>query len=91
MATKIALVAAIILPLWNIPLIVRIVQRKSSEDISLYWALGVWTCLALMAPSAFVSTDVVWRVFSVFNFILFSSVVVFVWLYRKGKAPIGGQ
>ncbi len=79
---KIALVAGIILPFFNIPLIVRIVQRKSSEDISLTWALGVWICIILMAPSAFRSEDIVWRVFSYMNVALFSLVMIFVLRYR---------
>jgi len=83
MIQKIALIAAIILPLWNIPLILRIVKRKSSADISMYWAIGVWVCLALMAPSSFFSKDLVWRVFSIINFALFSVVVGFVLAYRK--------
>lgn len=84
-AQKIALIAAIVLPLWNIPLIVRIVKRKSSKDISLYWALGVWVCFLLMAPDAFRSVDPVWRTFNIVNLILFSAVVVVVLVYRKGK------
>jgi len=83
MIQRIALVAAIILPFWNIPLIVKIIKRKSSKDISLSWALGVWTCLALMAPSGFVSNDLVWRVFNIINFIFFSLVVLSVLVYRK--------
>ncbi|MBU0650656.1 hypothetical protein KKC59_01955 [bacterium] len=83
MIEKIALVAAIALPLWNIPLIVRIIKRKSSADISLSWALGVWTCIVLMFPSAIRSTDIVWRTFSIFNIILFSAAVFFVLVYRK--------
>jgi uncharacterized protein with PQ loop repeat len=83
MIHKIALVAAIILPFWNIPLIVRIIKRKSSRDVSIYWAIGVWICFALMAPSAFVSQDLVWRVFSVFNIIFFSGVTIAVLAYRK--------
>ena len=85
MRQMIALIAGIILPFWNIPLIVRIVKRKSSGDISMFWVLGVWTCLALMAPSSFFSKDFVWRTFSIINFILFTLVVVFVLAYRKGK------
>lgn len=83
MVNKIALIAAVILPLWNIPLIVRIIKRRSSRDISIYWALGVWVCIVLMAPSAFTSKDPVWRVYNVINFVLFSLVVVFVLIYRK--------
>ena len=66
---KIALIAALILPLWNIPLILRVIRRKSSEDISIYWAIGVWICFLLMAPSGFVSSDYVWRTFNIVNFI----------------------
>lgn len=85
MIHKVALVAAVILPLWNIPLIVRIIKRKSSRDISIYWAVGVWVCFALMAPSGFMSEDLPWRAFNIVNFILFSLVVIFVLIYRKGK------
>lgn len=77
--------AAVILPLWNIPLIVRIVQRKSSKDISLWWALGVWVCLIVMAPSGFTSKDIVWKVFNIVNLILFSAVVVYTLLYHRGS------
>jgi uncharacterized protein with PQ loop repeat len=85
MIHKIALVAGIILPLWNIPLIFRIIKRRSSEDVSIYWALGVWVSLILMAPSAFVSKDPVWRTFSIINLITFTFVVIIVLRYRKRK------
>ena len=77
--------AAVILPLWNIPLIVRIVQRRSSKDISLWWALGVWCSLLVMAPSGFTSKDLVWRVFNIVNLVLFSAVVVFTLIYHRGS------
>lgn len=83
MLQKIALVAAVVLPFWNIPLITRIIKRKSSEDISLYWVFGVWICFALMAPTGFVSPDPVWRVFNIVNFIFFSVVLAVVLKYRK--------
>lgn len=83
MIQTLGLIAAIILPLWNIPLIVRIVKRKSSEDISLSWAAGVWTCLALMAPSGFQSEDRVWKVFNMVNIVLFSAVLITVFIFRK--------
>ena len=82
---KIAFLAAIVLPLWNIPLIIRIIKRKSSEDISIYWALGVWTCFLLMAPEAFRSSDLVWRTFNITNLIFFTTVVIVVLLYRKKR------
>ena len=77
------MVAAVTLPLWNIPLVVRIIQRKSSRDISLSWALGVWVSLILMAPSGFQSSDPVWRTYNMINLILFSVVAVVVLLFRK--------
>lgn len=85
MLEKIGLLAAVVLPLWNIPLITRIIRRKSSRDISLSWALGVWTCLVLMAPSGFVSKDMVWKVFNIVNLTLFSFVMMCVVLYRKER------
>jgi len=83
MIEKIALIAAIILPLWNIPLIARVIKRKSSRDISIYWVLGVWICFLLMAPAAFRSADVVWRAFNIMNLVLFSVVVFVVLAYRR--------
>ncbi|MCK5492863.1 MAG: hypothetical protein KAJ14_07120 [Candidatus Omnitrophica bacterium] len=85
MFQKIALISAVILPLWNIPLILRIVKRKSSVDISLCWAIGVWSCFALMMPAGLVSEDLVFKVFNVFNFFMFSIVTIFVFIYRKKK------
>lgn len=82
---SIAMIAGIVLPIWNLPLIVRVVKRRSSEDISMYWALGVWVCLFLMVPSALLSKDPVWRVFSVLNFTSFCFVVFFVLAYRKKR------
>jgi len=82
---KVGLVAAIILPLWNIPLIVRIIKRQSSEDISMWWALGVWVCILLMAPSGLRSQDIVWRTFNIVNLILFTAVVIITLRYRKTK------
>src|SRR3989338_4953771 len=78
------MVAAVVLPLWNIPLILKIIKRRSSRDISLSWALGVWVCILIMAPSGLTSTDQVWRTFNVVNLILFTGVVIVTLKYRKG-------
>lgn len=85
MIEKIALIGGIVLPFCNIPLIVRIIKRRSSEDISIPWAIGVWICLVLMAPDGFVSDDIVWKVYNIINFVLFSAVVITVLLFRKRK------
>lgn len=76
------LVAAVAMPLWNIPLIIRLEQRRSSKDISLTWALGVFGCILLMLPSGLSSPDPVFRVFSAVNSVLFAGVVVQVWRFR---------
>ncbi len=80
---KIALVAAVSLPLFNIPLIIRIIRRKSSRDLSLVWVLGVWVCILLMAPSGIRSEDIVWRCFNYANVFFFTMVVVVTLKYRK--------
>ena len=82
---KIGLFTAVILPFWNIPLILKIIKRRSSSDISLAWAVGVWVCVLLMAPSGFQSKDVVWRTYNIINFILFTLVFIVVLQYHKGK------
>lgn len=84
----IGLIASIILPLWNIPLMVKIIKRRSSDDISLGWLWGVWVCCVIMAPSGISSQDIVWRTFNIVNLILFTGVVIVVLKYRqkKGKA-----
>lgn len=84
MTKTIALIAALVLPLWNIPLIMRIIKRKSSRDISTYWALGVWSCFVLMAPEGFRSVDPVWKAFNIVNLIVFTGVVIIVLMYKKG-------
>ena len=87
---EIGLIAAIVLPLWNVPLIVRMVKRKSSQDISLSWVFGVWFSLLAMLPSGLVSQDVVWKTFNITNFVLFTCVVITACICRKkgwGRAP----
>jgi uncharacterized protein with PQ loop repeat len=80
-----ALAASIIMPLFNIPLIVKIIRRKSSDDLSLSWLFGIWGCMLLMLPWAFSTSDIVLRVFGITNFILFTAVVVTVLKYRHGR------
>ena len=76
------MVAAIVLPLWNIPLILNIERRRSSKDISLWWAWGIWGCLALMLPASLASPDPVFRIFGIINIVLFTAVVIQVLRYR---------
>lgn len=82
MIQELGMVAAVALPLWNIPLIRKIQRRRSSKDISLWWAWGIWGCLALMLPASLASADRVFRVFGIMNVLLFTAVVVQVLRYR---------
>lgn len=78
--------AAVILPLWDIPLMVRVVKRKSSQDISLIWAFGIWFTSVLMAPSAFISGNKLAIGFNVMNVTMLTGVLIVTIKYRKGKA-----
>ena len=82
---SIGMVAAVLLPLWNIPLMVRIWRRKSSQDLSLPWAFGVWGCLVAMLPAGLASSDAVFRIFTIANVALFTMVVVLVLRYRSWR------
>lgn len=83
MISILGMLAAIILPLFNIPLIVRIRRKKSSNDISLIWACGVFTCLLLMLPAAIISEDLTFKLFAMLNVVFFGGVVYHVLKYRK--------
>lgn len=82
----VSLIAAVVLPFFNIPLIVKIIQRKSSDDISMAWAVGVWVCIVIMFPSGLKSADIVWKAFNIVNLVLFTCVFVTVLKYRKRKS-----
>jgi uncharacterized protein with PQ loop repeat len=79
------LIAAIILPLFNIPLILRMIQRKSAEDISFIWVGGVWVCILLMIPSGLRSEDITWRAFNIMNVLLFTAVFIVTVKYKFFK------
>ena len=79
---KVGMVSAVALPLFNIPLILRLIQRKSSGDFSLSWAVGVWACIVLMTPHALRSSDATFRVFGAVNLVFFSAVTFLVLKYR---------
>ena len=82
---KIAMVSGVMLPLFNIPLIVRLIQRKSSEDLSVTWAVGVWVCIVLMTPQALRSHDMAFRAFGTVNILFFSVVAFLVVKYSRRK------
>jgi len=74
--------ASVLMPLFNIPLVYKIWKRRSSADISLLWSLGVWGSILIMLPASLISSDPVFRIFGVTNFVLFSSVVFSVLKFR---------
>ena len=80
--TALGLIAAIVLPFSNIPLMMTLERRKSSKDISLTWTIWVWVCLVAMLPSGIQSADPVFRVFTSINLVLFTGVLVQVVRYR---------
>jgi len=75
--------AAVMLPLFDIPLIVRIVRRRSSADISPVWAVGMWVTAVGMAPSAFISGDRTAIGFNIVNVVLLTAVLFAVVKYRR--------
>lgn len=77
------LAASLIMPLFNISLVRHVMKRKSSDDISLTWVVGVWGCIVVMFPAAITSPDPVFKVFGIVNLVLFSAVLVVVLKYRK--------
>jgi len=86
MIKTLGFISAIVMPLWNIPLMMRIIHRKSSEDISLWWLLGVWGCILMMVPAGIKSADPIWRTFTYTNTVLFTAVVVVTLRYRKKRS-----
>ena len=80
---KMGVVSAAVLPLFNTPLILKIIRRKSSSDMSLTWAIGVWVCIVFMTPQALRTNDLTLKIFGISNLIFFSFVVFFILKYRS--------
>jgi len=72
------MVSAVVLPFFNIPLIIRIIRRRSSQDISLVWVIGVWVCIIGMLPSGLSSADPIWVVYSMVNTVFFTATLAVV-------------
>ena len=82
-ARGVGLVAAVTLPFFNIPLIIRIQRRKSADDISLTWVLGAFSCMVLMLPSGLLSAEPVYRAYSMVNIVFFGTVVAQVLRFHR--------
>lgn len=82
MIKTVGMISAVLMPFFDIPLIVRIIQRRSSEDISLVWTFGIWICILGMLPSSLMSSDPILFWFAIVNTVLFTAVVVaVVWFH----------
>jgi uncharacterized protein with PQ loop repeat len=82
MIQTLGMVSGIIMPFFNIPLIVRIVRRRSSEDISLVWVVGAWICVMGMLPQSLRSPDPVLLTFGIVNGLFFTGVFVSVLFFH---------
>lgn len=74
MVQAVGIASAILMPFFNLPLMLRIIRRRSSEDISLVWVVGVWICVMGLLPSSLQSPDRILFAFGVVNAVLFSGV-----------------
>ncbi len=81
------LIASLVLPFFNIPLIIRMIRRRSADDISGLWCGGVMACLLLMLPAALASPDVIFRAFSIVNVVFFAGVSGIVAFFKLIKSP----
>lgn len=68
------MISGIVMPFFNIPLILRIIRRRSSADISLVWVIGAWICVMGMLPQSLQSADRVLRAFGIVNGLFFTGV-----------------
>ena len=76
-------VCAVTMPLWNIPLIIKICKRRSSQDLSLVWVIGVWLSIVGMLPSVLSSSDMVYKFFGIMNVTMFTCVTIVAIRFHK--------
>ena len=85
------MVSGILMPLFNLPLMLRIIRRRSSQDISLVWVVGVWFCVIGLLPSSLQSPDPILFAFGVVNALLFSGVFLSVLYFHPAIRKSGGR
>jgi len=90
MIQTLALLSGILMPFFNIPLIIRIVRRRSSQDISLLWVVGVWFCVIAMLPHSLQSPEPVLLGFGVVNALFFTGVLATVLYFHPSIRKIFG-
>lgn len=77
-----ATIAGGALPLFDLSLILYVIKRKSSKDISVLWAVGLWATSVAMAPAGIMSHDIASKAFNIVNVVMLSAVVFVVIKYR---------
>ncbi|HEX9453002.1 MAG TPA: hypothetical protein VGA27_01550 [Candidatus Binatia bacterium] len=82
MIQTVGMISGVIMPCFNIPLIVRIIRRRSSEDISLVWVVGAWICVMGMVPQSLQPPDSVLMTFGNVNGLFFTGVFVSVVIFH---------
>ena len=82
----VGVVASVILPLFNIPLILKIRKTGSSKDYSLTWTFGIMGCTLLMLPSVLSTHDIVFKAFGIINLVTFSTVMFYILKYHRRKS-----
>lgn len=89
MLKTIALIIGIILPFFNIPLIYRITKRRSAEDVSLVWSLGILVCFILMQPHAVIGGEKIFALFNTINifFLIIMNIQILRFHKPKSKNP----
>ena len=87
MSDWIGTIAAFLMPFFNIPMIMRLLKRKRSDDVSLLWIGGVWVCTLFMTPKALTTTDLAFRLFGISNIFFFTTVTFLVFYYRVKPGP----
>jgi len=78
-------VSSVVLPLFNIPLILKIRKRGSSKDYFLTWTFGIFDCLLLIIPSVLLMPHIVFKVFGIINLVTFSTVILYILKYYHHK------
>jgi uncharacterized protein with PQ loop repeat len=81
----VGVVASVILPLFNIPLILKIRKTGSSKDYSLTWTFGIMGCTLFMLPSVLSTNDIVFKAFGIINLVTFSTVMFYILKYHRHK------
>mgnify|MGYP003981196215 FL=1 len=81
----VGVVASVILPLFNIPLILKIRKTGSSKDYSLTWTFGIMGCTLLMLPAVLSTHDIGFKAFGIINLVTFSTVMFYILKYHRRK------